>query len=55
MATLGSEICISENSLVIAQGAGDEQGHDSTLEDGDWERAALPAGRGSCPSGRNRS
>lgn len=55
MATLGSEICISENSLVITQDAGDMQGHDSTLEDGDWEGAALSAGRGSCPPGRNRS
>lgn len=55
MATLGSEICISENSMVITQGAGEEQDLDSTLEDGDWERAALSAGRGSCPSGRNRS
>lgn len=51
MATLDSEM---QNSLVITQGAGDEQGHDSRLEDGDWERAALSAGRGSCPSGRNR-
>lgn len=50
MATLGSEICVSENSLVITQGAGDEQDHDSTLEDGDWERAALSSGRGSCSS-----
>lgn len=54
MVTLGSEICISENSLMITQSA-DEQGHDSTLEDGDWERAALSPGRGCCPSGRNRN
>lgn len=53
MATLGSEICISGNSLTITQGGGDEQSHDSTLEDGDWERAALSAGRRSCPSGRS--
>lgn len=51
----GFKICISENSMVITQGAGEEQDLDSTLEDGDWERAALSAGRGSCPSGRNRS
>lgn len=49
MATLSSEICISENSLVITQDARNMQGHDSILEDGDWEGAALSAGRGSCP------